>query len=231
MGDRARRYEAGVRRRLGIPAIAREYAERHGTVVSGGPFAGLTYPLRLLESVDAPVAKLTGTYEQELHPFFGSLRPPGVFIDIGAADGYYAVGMRRPGFEVWAFELAPSARRMCRQVAAENAVDVRLGGRVTTRQLKSLRVGGAVVLCDIEGAEYDVLDNATVEALDSTTVVVELHEHLSPGVTEVLRQRFKNHACEIIKTQPRTPPDGLPALAVDEMRPPMAWAIFRPRNG
>jgi hypothetical protein len=68
-----------------------------------------------------------------------------------------------------------------------------------------------------------------VVALSSSVVVVELHEHAAPGVTDLLRQQFKGHACEIVKTQARAPLEGLPQVAVDELRPPMAWAIFRPQ--
>jgi len=45
---------------------------------------------------------------------------PSRFIDLGAADGYYAVAIARLGIAVDAFELSPSARRDLSRLAAVN---------------------------------------------------------------------------------------------------------------
>jgi hypothetical protein len=96
MAERARDYERALRESEGLTELARRFVDNQGTTVLHGPFAGLMYPRDLLlAQADAPIAKLLGTYEQELHPVFEEViaKQPRTIIDIGAAEGYYAVGL------------------------------------------------------------------------------------------------------------------------------------------
>src|SRR6516164_6432959 len=61
--------------------------------VLSGPFAGLRY---LDEPIWGPIEpKWLGTYEQELLPVIQQIiqTPYSTIIDIGSAEGYYAVGL------------------------------------------------------------------------------------------------------------------------------------------
>src|SRR5436190_882004 len=62
--------------------------------VLGGIFKGLQYP-RFESSGSGLVTKLLGSYENELHPFIQQLGANKYteIIDIGCAEGYYAVGL------------------------------------------------------------------------------------------------------------------------------------------
>lgn len=245
MAERARDYERALRQSEGLTDLARRFVDNHGATVLHGPFAGLIYPRELLlAQADAPIGKLLGTYEQELHAVFDEVidkRPPTI-IDIGAAEGYYAVGLalRCQSSTVYAFELAKSGRHSCAALASLNGVQVDLRGKATAPRIRALPLDGSFVLCDIEGAEVNVLDHATTDAMRRATVVVELHERAVPGITHVLRARFSGHDCEIVRGQPRDA--NLPEL-VDGFMPEqrelavaeerwrgyaMAWAVFRP---
>jgi hypothetical protein len=46
------------------------------------------------------------------------------------------------------------------------------------------------VLCDIEGAERDLLDPALAPALTGMDLIVESHECLLTGITQLLLDRF-----------------------------------------
>jgi len=78
----------------------RDWIERTtNRTVASGPFRGMRYVARAYHS--AYHAKLLGTYEMELHGIVEELcrETPGIIVDVGAAEGYYAVGlaMRLPG--------------------------------------------------------------------------------------------------------------------------------------
>ena len=47
------------------------------------------------------------------------------------------------------------------------------------------------MLCDIEGAEKDLLNPEAAPALKHMDIIVESHECLLPGITQVLVDRFK----------------------------------------
>ncbi len=242
MADRARAYEGRLRERQGITELAHRFVDTHGSTVLHGPFGGLTYPDRVLDQADAPIAKLLGTYECELHPIFEEIiaHPPATIIDLGAADGYYAIGLARscPASSVVAFELARSGCDCCRLLAYANVARLDLRGKATGRGLRSLHLDDAFVICDIEGAEANVFDQATVNALRTATILIELHEQFAPGITNLLCERFAAHDATIIQAQPRR--TDVPELAgftdaeresaVSEFRGnQMSWAVFRPR--
>ena len=56
------------------------------------------------------------------------------------------------------------------------------------------------MLCDIEGAERELLDPQVSPALKGMDVIVESHECLIPGITQLLIERFKdNHQITLIQ--------------------------------
>ena len=161
-----------------------------------------------------------GCYEQELHEAVerAITRRPWVVANVGCADGYYAVGLARrlPNARIHAWDVDPWARRALRCLTAANKV-----GNVTVyrwcghEQLQRLCAhGGALVVCDIEGGEYELLDPARVPALTSADILVELHGTggLSVEAGErTLRSRFgATHLIETIERQTKS---------VEECRP------------
>lgn len=62
--------------------------------VQAGPFKGLYLPKHLAWGASARAALLLGIYEQDIQAFLPALSQRySTFIDIGAADGYYTVGV------------------------------------------------------------------------------------------------------------------------------------------
>ncbi len=80
--------------------------ERTQCRVYSGPFTGMRYGPTAVGSAYIP--KLLGTYERELAPLIEQAcsQSPRWIVDIGAAEGYYAVGlaMRNKSAQVIAFE-------------------------------------------------------------------------------------------------------------------------------
>jgi FkbM family methyltransferase len=99
---------------------------RTGGAVRQGPFIGMRYINRSVGSAFIP--KLLGIYERELNEYIElscALQFP-LIVDIGAAEGYYAVGMARwnPGARVIAFEMEAHGRAALREMAGLNGVEV-----------------------------------------------------------------------------------------------------------
>jgi hypothetical protein len=186
-----------------------------------------------------------GTYERELITALEEICRAGCdrIVDIGAAEGYYAIGMalRNPAAEVTCFETNPSVRHYLRKNARRNSVRARLriAGECTPAALDAALEGAArpAVICDCEGTEDTLLDPQRVPGLRRALVLVETHEGMVIGVERHLVERFApTHDIEVIRNRPRTRndlPDGCPltddeaAAAMDEHRRRAEWMFMR----
>jgi precorrin-6B methylase 2 len=221
---RWRALQAAHRRRR-VAALTREFVAWHGLRVSGGPFAGLTYPDASAKSL---IPKLLGVYERELHAAVEAAiaAEPEVVVNVGAADGYYAVGLARrcPAAAVHAFEADAAEHALLERVATANGVDLRIAGAARPEDLPA---GRMLLVIDCEGCEAALLQ---ADRLRSATVIAELHDFVVPG--DPIVARFADtHAVQLIQTGPQPPPRGdAVALALSEYRPgPMRWAVMIPR--
>ncbi|HYP88268.1 MAG TPA: hypothetical protein VEQ59_08940 [Polyangiaceae bacterium] len=181
-----------------------------GNIIAGGPFAGMHF-------LDAPVwgaytPKLLGTYELELRPFIERLvaSEPRHLIDIGGAEGYYAVGMlmRVPELRVSVFERLEQGRQAIAQLARMNGVESRLSvlGSCDPAALSArLReTQASALISDVEGYEVELLDPALVPELANMTMLVEVHDSKMPNCTELVTQKFEaTHRIEHVRQQKR----------------------------
>ena len=218
--------------------------------IAAGLFEGLAYPPQSVGSANWP--KHLGVYEIELAPWFERFdaNPFGHVINVGAAEGYYALGLasRWPGVHVVAFEQDPAGRALLTDYAAKNglsaAIEVR--GACTPVGLREALecAGSGLLLMDVEGAENELLAGAVLPALVPFHVLVELHDLRVPGIGGALRSRFAaTHRIEEVVTRPRRFADfAFPAnpwlriflieqlkSAADEQRgAPMRWFLLTP---
>jgi hypothetical protein len=246
MSWRSNRQAQRVMDQHGVPAITAAFVNRNGTRVVGGPFAGMAYVTRSAGSSFLP--KLVGSYERELHPALERILKVSYdsVIDVGCAEGYYAVGLalHLPGSpRVYAFDLDPSARRMCRDLSEKNHVpeQVTIGGFCDAARLQGLIGTRTLVVSDCEGFEIELLDPGRAPALRTAEIVVELHEIQKPGTTATLLKRFEaTHHVHLVDTEDRKSTDypvleflseTERAVALSEFRNgPMQWAILIPKN-
>jgi hypothetical protein len=230
-----KRLQRQVIRRIDRPAM-----------VAQGPFRGMRYVSLSFESAFLP--KLLGTYECELSPAVESICQAGCdrIIDIGTAEGYYAVGMalRNPGAQLVGFELSRAARSVLRKLARCNGVSgrIKLLGRCTPEKLRAALAGAVrpAVICDCEGAEDELLDPDRIPPLKHALVLVEIHDGMVPGVAQRVADRFAaTHEIQVIDNRERScedlpagydlPPDEA-AEAMYENRRHAQWFFMAPRE-
>jgi hypothetical protein len=232
--------------------------ERTNDTVRLGPFTGMRYVENSIGSAHLP--KLLGTYESELAAVIETVcaRKPILIVNIGAAEGYYAVGLalRNPQARVVALEREPEGREALNTMARRNRVQQRLEirgecGPTDLEQTLQTAVPASdqvanqkpFVLCDIEGQEERLLDLNAVPNLRRTLMLVETHDFIHPGITERIRKRFSpSHrvACiwqtaRSIKDFPfrsaatHVLPTSYLSWAVSEWRPArMCWLWMQP---
>lgn len=224
-----------------------------GNQVAVGPFKGMKYISDSVGSVFIP--KILGTYELELAPLVEKLCQMSfdTVIDIGAAEGYYAVGMAKSlaGAKVVAYELNPQGRALMKRMAELNGVENRviIRGLCEAASLADDLEQGkkTLMIMDIEGSEGVFLDPFIFPALEKTHILVELHDFAIEGVGSVISRRFSDtHNITEIAAKERTIQDfplplahlgpKLPSFYVarvmSEHRPPgMRWFYLEPKTG
>jgi hypothetical protein len=199
------------------------YAAGHRAV--SGPFCGMRVELSPLSSRHL-LGYILGSQELELHDAISQIVARGyhIILNIGAADGYYAVGlaMRSPQARIEAFEALPEFHPLIARTAAANGVAGRIsvGGPCTTALLRArLQAAEAptLILMDIEGGEVELLDPLAIPQLARVDILVETHDAFVANATETLIRRF-SATHEITRYAARSrvlsdfPADFLPSL-------------------
>jgi len=168
--------------------------KKSGQTVMSGPFQGMVYLAKGSEGSTS--ARLLGAYEAALHPIIEKITRRGYeqIIDVGCAEGYYAVGfaMRMPAARVIARDSNPDARDKCAQLAAANGVSAQIdiGGEMGHGDFDICTRAKTLVICDIEGAEAQLLDPVRARGLASADILVEVHDCFSSGLSAQIAQRF-----------------------------------------
>jgi hypothetical protein len=225
-----------------VKLLEREFVRRYGTIVQRGPFAGMSFLSKTADSCLMP--KLLGCYEAELHSHVRASIGRGyeAVLNIGCAEGYYAVGLARllPSTQIYAYDTDAGAQAACRRLAEANnvAARVQVHGIFRGDDFESFAGRPSLVLCDIEGAEATLLDPERYPALREFDVIVELHEFLDPGISARITDRFApSHSIELVQRSCRNESlpdmfdhrsDLLRFLAVWEWRQgKISWAVMR----
>lgn len=200
--------------------VANTLIKRSGGKVLNGPFQGMSYDGSASEGARA--ARLLGSYEVSLTPVFEMVIARGYtqIIDLGCAEGYYAVGlaMRLPQAVVWARDTNPAAQTLCRDLAARNDVADRVivGGEISGPDFDWCLGHRTFVLCDIEGGEQRLLDPHTAPGLVVADILVECHDCLRPGLADLIAARFAptHHITRIDRNlAPQMLPDWMEELS------------------
>ncbi len=168
--------------------------QNEGKIVLGGPFQGMEFLEQSSEGCH--IAKLLGCYEQPLFPHIEKaiLTEFELILNVGCAEGYYAVGMamRMPKTKILAFDTNNQAQSSCNRLAITNKVSnrVHVGGTFSTSDFQKYQKKRTLLLCDIEGAENELLDVHLAKSLKDMSIIVESHDCLRPGTTQRLSERF-----------------------------------------
>jgi hypothetical protein len=220
--------------------------------VQSGPFSGMRYIEKAYCSSICP--KLTGTYEKEIQNTINQLMRQkfDAFIDIGSAEGYYSIGFAKYGNckKIYSFECSEEARKLQQRLAEKNEVKgkLRLLGSCNCKNLRSVLKENVLnlILCDVEGFEYALLDLEKIPELATATMIIECHHHVWDQMESALIDRFsKTHNSQSFKANidgdPKDYPfrnfyyDILPRKyknfpILDQRAPETTWLYLKPEN-
>jgi 23S rRNA U2552 (ribose-2'-O)-methylase RlmE/FtsJ len=179
--------------------------------ILAGPFVGLRYYPNSHGSMLLP--KILGTYEKELTAILCEMtrESPDVVVDIGSAEGYYAVGLAKLLSEarIITFDVNSKANAKLLKNAQLNRVANRIDIRqaCTFDNLKSVlkNARSPLIISDCEGYEFELLNPAKVEGLKNADMIVEIHPDKDKNTVSHFVERFNaTHKIDVITSEKRT---------------------------
>ena len=165
-------------------SLSLQLSDRMKHTVKYGPFAGMKFTHDNWWGGSDRGAMLLGIYEEEvLHSIMAVPKKYNVFIDLGAADGYYSIGslISRRFKTSYSFEISAKGRDVIQKNAILNKVDNKLNifGEATQDFYLSISkkdLDKAVILIDIEGGEFSLLNRESFTHLKNSIIFIELHD-------------------------------------------------------
>lgn len=177
-------------------------------VVKRGPFKGLKLATDGAWNDGDILAKIIGSYEKELYLYVEKIaeNKPSALLNIGASDGFYALGMKQliPEAAVFAFDIDVASRDVLEAYSETNDLPV---GILTDFSFENMEGFGTydslAFIVDCEGCEIGIV-SIPQEILVRSTFLVELHEKLVPGITkQLLNFLSQTHDVTLIEEAPR----------------------------
>ena len=168
--------------------LSKKFMEQFNGRVQYGPLAGFKLEQDSWWCGNEKRPMLFGLYEQEILASLSSIPKNYThFIDFGAADGYYGVGVVAAGMfkRSTCFEISPIGRKVIRESAKTNGVEqsVRILGKAEQdfyEEIEPALLNRSVLFLDVEGAEFDLLDSTALSIFKNSIIIVELHPWLVP---------------------------------------------------
>jgi hypothetical protein len=155
-----------------------------GSTVRYGPFKGLKLSSKTWWGGADKAAMLLGIYEKEvLNSLTNIPKNYKTFIDIGAADGYYGIGVLVNNLfnKSICYEASLAGQKIIKYNARLNNVlsRVEVKGIAKNNFYSELPVNilsTSLLFMDIEGNEFELADKKMFKAFRNSIIIIELHE-------------------------------------------------------
>jgi hypothetical protein len=175
--------------------------------VKNGPFKGLKYP-EFSSYGSSIYPKIIGTYEMELWHIWDLLFCKNYkrIIDIGCAEGYYALGLGRlfPDSTIIAYDISDKARELCMNMSIHNNLRDRLELKSKCESFELSQYDYSLktlIVCDCEGYELDLFEKIDSFIFTNVDLVIETHDFININISTILKSKFsKTHDIISVKS-------------------------------
>ena len=225
---------------------------KHNHKIAYGPFKGMKLNSINWWSKNDLITKILNVYENHVLEklIYFSKKKKLDFINIGAADGYFSIGFALAKIfnKIYAYEINKIGQDLLRQNIELNKCSdvIEVKSEANYQSLKDIisNGNGAVVLIDIEGFEFELLDERLLKCLKNCYVICELHPFLllngHEKQFELIRRSENIFSVSVIQRETYNPnqfieldqfSDDERLLAFSEGRDVnMKWLVLQPKS-
>ena len=179
--------------------LSNKVSKIFNNTVQEGPFKGMIISEDQFWGPGDKASKILGLYEKEIQNLINQIQEKNnfpTFIDIGGADGFFAVGSVKNNLfkNCEVFEISKRGRLAIEKSAIKNNVNdqISIKGEANEKILSSIEnINNSVILCDIEGSEYDLFSENLIKNMHPSNVIIEIHKNPDISLNE-FEDKFKN---------------------------------------
>lgn len=179
--------------------LSNKVSKIFNNTVQEGPFKGMIISEDQFWGPGDKASKILGLYEKEIQDLINQIQEKNnfpAFIDIGGADGFFAVGSVKNNLfkNCEVFEISKRGRQSIEESAIKNNVAdlISIKSEANEKTLSSIEnINNSVILCDIEGGEYDLFSENLIKNMHPSNVIIEIHKNPDISLKE-FEDKFKN---------------------------------------
>jgi len=179
--------------------LSNKVSKIFNNTVQEGPFKGMLISENQFWGPGDKASKILGFYEKEIQDLINRIQEKNnfsTFIDIGGADGFFAVGsvINNLFKKCEVFEISKRGRQAIEESAVKNNVAdlISIKSEANQKTLSSIEnINNSVILCDIEGGEYDLFSEKLIKIIHPSNVIIEIHKNPNISLNK-FEDRFKD---------------------------------------
>ena len=220
--------------------------------VMAGPYKNTEFVVKSYWGSYDMSSKLLGSYERHIQEKIVEIKNKNnleIIINIGAGEGYHIVSLIKNNFfaDGIAFESETESQNLLKDNLKLNNIEnkVKIYGEANFDLIKKLNVQNVnktLFLIDIEGEEFNLLNNSFLELFKTSYFVIEMHEFILKdkqkvkNFYELIEKNFhthliKNNCVNLYEIKElNLVSDNVRMLGLSENRPSkMNWLFLEPK--
>ena len=192
--------------------LSSKISKIYNNTVQQGPFKGMIINEDQFWGPGDRSSKILGLYEKEIQDLIVSIQKDknySTFVDIGGADGFFAIGsLVNNLFEKCeVFEISKRGRISIQKNSKQNNVydSIKIHDKASKRSLIKIdNINNSLILCDIEGGEYELFDEKLINEIHPSDIIIEIHKNKENSLVNFEKRFTKTYSLTKITQEPRS---------------------------
>lgn len=192
--------------------LSSKISKMYNNTVQQGPFKGMVINEDQFWGQGDRSSKILGLYEKEIQDLIVSIQKDknySTFVDIGGADGFFAIGsLVNNLFEKCeVFEISKRGRISIQKNSKQNNVydSIKIHDKASKRSLIKIdNINNSLILCDIEGGEYELFDEKLINEIHPSDIIIEIHKDKENSLVNFEKRFTKSYSLTKITQEPRS---------------------------
>jgi len=192
--------------------LSSKISKIYNNTVQQGPFKGMIINEDQFWGPGDRSSKILGLYEKEIQDLIVSIQKDknySTFVDIGGADGFFAIGSLVNNLfkKCEVFEISKKGRISIQKNSKQNNVydSIKIHDKASKRSLIKIdNINNSLILCDIEGGEYELFDEKLINEIYPSDIIIEIHKDKENSLVNFEKRFTKTYSLTKITQEPRS---------------------------